>query len=346
MDKWGVVGMEQIDKYILKFEDIPYDRKSIERVLTGFKDLDYYIKGIEAGLTTLVADTNMGKSILTASFLKKAIEQGYNVGVFASEHSARSYKMLLMRQNAKKGEFDLVPFVDRNGNQTNICDWYVNEESEKRTAELFDKHLVLFDNRRPARDIDTIISWIKQCYESCGTRFFVIDNYMEITQNNSSYDLNTEQTNILTKLRDIAITNKEKLFIVLVQHINKDSVRDTFRLTVKSGSGTSNSGNKAYNIIALYRKDCITTKKGNEKALDKFKQDCAKAGFDYDKCDSFLEVLKTKGNGNGVVGLKYYADTQTFEQAEKISKTDADKIYKGIQQKIEIIETDEIGDIF
>lgn len=37
---------------------IPYERKSVERILTGFNDLDYYIKGIEFGITLLVANTN------------------------------------------------------------------------------------------------------------------------------------------------------------------------------------------------------------------------------------------------------------------------------------------------
>ena len=43
-------------------EQIPYERKSIERILTGFKDLDYDIKGLEVGITLLVANTNSGKS--------------------------------------------------------------------------------------------------------------------------------------------------------------------------------------------------------------------------------------------------------------------------------------------
>ena len=65
-------GSVDISKYVVKFDDIPYERKSIERVLTGFKDLDYFCKGIEVGVTEIVGDTNTGKSILTSSLIDKA----------------------------------------------------------------------------------------------------------------------------------------------------------------------------------------------------------------------------------------------------------------------------------
>lgn len=36
-------------KFLIDIADIPYERKSTERVLTGFPDLDYFNKGIEVG---------------------------------------------------------------------------------------------------------------------------------------------------------------------------------------------------------------------------------------------------------------------------------------------------------
>ena len=38
---------KSIKDYVIDFADIPYQRISIERVLTGFRDLDYFNKGIE-----------------------------------------------------------------------------------------------------------------------------------------------------------------------------------------------------------------------------------------------------------------------------------------------------------
>ena len=115
-------------------------------------------------------------------------------------------------------------------------------------------------------------------------RFFIIDNLMEI-ENNSDNQFQ-EQTSIATKLRNIAI--KYQLFIVLVMHTNKTSGMDGFRLTLKNAFGSSNITNKGYNIWFIYRKDQIETFNKNEKVLDRFKQDCAKCGFDFDKCKLIL----------------------------------------------------------
>lgn len=320
---------EDISKFLINIKDIPYDRVSIERILTGFVDLDFFNKGIEFGITELVGDTNTGKSIFTSSLIDKAILQKYKVAVFAGEHTLRKYKMQLMQQTAQKGEFQLVPFIDRyniygNNGETNIADWYVNEDCEKRFGNKYNDNLYLFDVRRNERDVDTICDFMEYSYNKYGIRFFILDNLMEI-ENNSDNQFQ-EQTSIATKLRNMAI--KFGLFVVLVMHVNKSGGTDGFRLTVKNAFGSSNITNKGYNIWFLYRKDQIITFNKNEKVLDKFKQDCVKCGFDFDKCDAFIETAKTKGNGNGIVGLLYDADSKTFKQAPKISKTDADKLYK------------------
>ena len=46
---------ENIEKFVINFADIPYDRVSIERVLTGFKDLDTLIKALRLVLPRLSA---------------------------------------------------------------------------------------------------------------------------------------------------------------------------------------------------------------------------------------------------------------------------------------------------
>lgn len=327
-------NQKDISKYVIKFSDIPYERKSCERVLTGFKDLDFFIKGIEPGITELVGDTNTGKSLITSSFIDKAIQQEYGVAVFAGEHTLSKYKMIIMQQNAKKGEFQLVPFVDKfriydGKEETNIADWYVNEECEKRVNLKYQDKLFLYDVRKTERDIDTICEFIEYCYNTNKVRFFILDNLMEIENNNENQF--QEQTSIVTKIRNIAI--KYQLFIILVMHTNKTSGTEGFRLTLKNAFGSSNITNKGYNILFIYRRDQIVTFNKNDKVLDRFKQDCLKNGFDFDKCDSFIEVAKTKGNSNGVIGLKYDAENKVFSQASKVSKTEADKLYKIYEQQ-------------
>ena len=59
----------------------------------------------------------------------------------------------------------------------------------------------------------------------------------------------------------------------------------------------------------------------------------AKCGFDLTKSDGVLQVLKEKGNGYGFVGINYDKETKTYRQAEKVSKTEADKIYATSEKK-------------
>lgn len=314
-----------IEKMVVHFGDIPYERKSIERVLTGFNDLDYFIKGIEVGITEILGETNVGKSIFTSMLIDQAIEQSYKVGVFAGEHSLRQYKMLLMQQKAVKGEFDIVPFIDNRGRETNIADYYVNERKEKELAKKYDNSIYLYDVRRDDRSADTICEWLKYCYNQNGVRFFVLDNLMEI--DNNSQNQYQEQAHILSRIRNIAL--KLGLFIILVMHTNKGNA-DSFRMTIKNAYGSSFVTNKGYNVIGIYRKDCIYVSKGQEKVLDRFKEDLAKNGFDYDNCSSFIDVMKTKGNCNGLIGLLFNAENKTYTQAPKVSKTKADEIIRKI----------------
>jgi len=313
--------MTDYSKYLIDIADIKYDRESIERVLTGFQDLDYFNKGIEIGLTEIIGDTNVGKSIFTSSLIGKAIEQHYKVGVFAGEHSLKTYKDLLYQQNAKKGEFVIVPFKDTNGNDTNIADFYVNDKAEQRINKIFNNNLYLFNVEKDERDIDTLIGTILYGYKEKGIRFWVIDNLMEI--DNKASNQWQEQTGIGNKLRNVFVQNG--LFGILVMHTNKN---DVFRINVKNAFGSSNITNKGYRIWVLYRKDYMFVRQGQDKELDRLKQDLAKNGFDYDKCDGFIDTIKTKGNANGIIGIVYDPDTKTYKQAEKISQTEADKIYK------------------
>ena len=229
-----------ISEFAVEFNNIAYERKSIDRILWGYPDLDYYTKGIEKGLTIVEADTNMGKSILTMQVLQNVSKQGYKACVFASEHTNESYKMLVMQQNGKKGEFELVPFKDTNGNDTNIADWYVNKEVEKKVEENFGKNIILFNSNKKERDIKTVIDWIEYCHEVYGCKFCLLDNFTELE--NKANDIFQGQTTILTLIRDTLL--RLDMMGVLVMHINKESANNGFRLTVKSASGHQTRGTR------------------------------------------------------------------------------------------------------
>ena len=316
---------------------IPYERKSVERILTGFNDLDYFTKGLEVGVTLLVANTNAGKSTFVQGVIARAIEQGYKVFSFAGEHTAQSFLQLLYHQNSTKKDYVPIAYKNWKGEDTNIVDWYITEEREKAIKEKFDGKLFIYSNKAK-RDIDTMIDAMRSCYEEQGARFFVIDNMISI--DNISSNVFAEQTAITEKIRTFALNYK--VIVLLVAHQRKNE-KGSFLIDIQDVAGSQNISNKAYNVIAQYRTDMLNK---DSKDYETLTRELAKCGFNIDKCDGVLSVIKTKGNSNGYVGLKYDSETKTYRQAEKISQTEADKIFKvrPKQGSIELTPIDDTDD--
>lgn len=315
---------------------IPYERKSKERILTGFNDLDYFTKGLEIGVTLLVANTNAGKSTFVQGVLSKALEQGYKAWVFSGEHTGESFLQLLYHQNSTKKDY--VPIVYKNwkGEDTNIVDWYITEEKEEQLRKKFEDNLFIYSNKAK-RDIETMIDSMYDCYKNKGARFFLVDNMISI--DNISSNTFAEQTRITEAIRTFALNNK--VFVLLVAHQRKNAERGGFLIDIQDVAGSQNISNKAYNVIAQYRTDMLSQE---SKDYEHLKAEMAKCGFDLTKCDGVLQALKTKGNGCGFVGLKYDSETLTYRQADKISKTQADKIFKQSFRQPKIVEFEQLDD--
>lgn len=299
--------------------DVPYERKSVERVLTGFNDLDYYTKGFEVGVTLLVANTNAGKSTFVQGVLARAIEQGYKAFVFSGEHTAQSFLQLIYHQNSNKKDYLPVAYKNWKGEDTNIADWYVTEEKESEIRKKFAGNLFIYSNKAP-RDIDSMIEAMIACHKEKGARFFLIDNLISI--DNISSNVFAEQTRITEAIRTFALNYK--VVVLLVAHQRKIAERG-FLIDIQDVAGSQNISNKAYNVIAQYRTDMLNK---NSKDYDLLASALAKCGFNIDECDGVLSVIKTKGNSNGYVGIVYDSETKTYKQARKMSPTEADKIFK------------------
>lgn len=325
-----------MEKYY-NISQVPYERKSVERILTGFNDLDYFTKGLEVGVTLLVANTNAGKSTFVQGVIARAIEQGYKVFSFAGEHTAQSFLQLLYHQNSTKKDYVPIAYKNWKGEDTNIVDWYITEEREKAIKEKFDGKLFIYSNKAK-RDIDTMIDAMRSCYEEQGARFFVIDNMISI--DNISSNVFAEQTAITEKIRTFALNYK--VIVLLVAHQRKNE-KGSFLIDIQDVAGSQNISNKAYNVIAQYRTDMLNK---DSKDYETLTRELAKCGFNIDKCDGVLSVIKTKGNSNGYVGLKYDSETKTYRQADKISQTEADKIFKvrPKQGSIELTPIDDTDD--
>lgn len=328
-----------MEKYY-NISEVPYERKSVERILTGLNDLDYFTKGLEVGVTLLVANTNAGKSTFVQGVLSKAIEQGYKSWVFSGEHTAQSFLQLIYHQNSSKKDYVPIAYKNWKGEDTNIADWYITEEREKEIRQKFDGNLFIYSNKAK-RDIDTMIDSMVDCYKNHGTRFFLVDNLISI--DNISSNVFAEQTAITEKIRTFALNHK--VIVLLVAHQRKNE-KGSFLIDIQDVAGSQNISNKAYNVIAQYRTDMLNK---DSKDYESLTREMARCGFDITKCDGVLSVIKTKGNSNGYVGLIYDSETKTYRQADKISKTEADKIFKEKTKLkkggIELTEIENVDDI-
>jgi replicative DNA helicase len=307
-----------VEKYY-NIADVPYERKSVERITTGFNDLDFYTKGLEVGVTLLVANTNAGKSTFVQGVLARAIEQGYKSFVFSGEHTAQSFLQLIYHQNSEKKDYVPIGYKNWKGEDTNIADWYVTEEKEREIREKFAGNLFIYSNKAP-RDIDTMISSMVACHKEQGARFFLIDNLISI--DNISSNVFAEQTRITEAIRTFALNYK--VIVLLVAHQRKIAERG-FLIDIQDVAGSQNISNKAYNVIAQYRVDMLNKESKDYEIL---RLNMARCGFDLESCDGVLSVIKTKGNSNGYVGIKYNPETKTYSQARKINHTEADRIFK------------------
>ena len=165
-----------------------------------------------------------------------------------------------------------------------------------------------------------------------------MDNLISI--DNISSNVFAEQTAITEKIRTFALNYK--VIVLLVAHQRKNE-KGSFLIDIQDVAGSQNISNKAYNVIAQYRTDMLNK---DSKDYETLTRELAKCGFNIDKCDGVLSVIKTKGNSNGYVGLKYDSETKTYRQADKISQTEADKIFKvrAKQGSIELTPIDDTDD--
>ena len=317
--------------YYYNIASVPYERKSQERILTGFNDLDYYIKGLEIGVTLLVANTNAGKSTFVQGVLSRAMEQGYKCWAFSGEHTAQSFLQLIYHQNSSKKDYVPIAYKNYKGEDTNIADWYITEEREAEIRKQIEGKLFIYSNKA-TRDIESMIESMKLCYQNEGAKFFLVDNMISI--DNISSNVFAEQTRITEAIRTFALNYK--VIVLLVAHQRKIAERG-FLIDIQDVAGSQNISNKAYNVIAQYRTDMLNKDSKDYETLTKL---MAKSGFDLERCDGVLQVLKTKGNGNGVVGINYDSETKTYKQATKISKTEADKIFKVVAKQSKISTLD------
>lgn len=302
-----------------KFGDYDYNTNSKERVLSGINRLDELTKGFEMGCITIWTGlTNAGKTTVMTMITKQTINQGEKVFYFNGEQTKDDFKNNLYKQSTTKDNIKGKRYKN-----TAIVDYFVGVDETKRLNELYGNSLFVYNNEAK-RTIDFILKAMEEVRAKYGVRVFMLDNFMQI--DTSSSDEYREQKEIMEKLRTFAVN--KNVHIHLVAHPRKTDKFQT-RITIYDVLGSSNLVNKAYNVISIIRTDNLNEDDNEYKRLEKL---MLREGYDITVSNSILEILKTKGERCGVVGLIYDPVTKTYIEQPK-TKTAEDYKKEQIEER-------------
>lgn len=309
-----LLGKAPVPPLYYKFEDYEYKTTSKERVLSGIDRLDELIKGFEMGCITIWTGlTNAGKTTVMTMITKQTIMQGEKVFYFNGEQTKDDFKNNLYKQSVRKENLKAVRYK-----KTLIVDFFVKDEEVEKLNKLYGNSLFVYNNNAP-RTIEFLIEAMEEVNQKYGVRVFMLDNFMQIDTKSS--DEYREQKDIMEKLRTFAVN--KNVHIHLVAHPRKTDKFQT-RITIYDVLGSSNLVNKAYNVISIIRVDNLNEDDTEYKRLTKL---MAREGYDITKSSSILEILKTKGERCGVIGLVYDPLTKTYKEQEKtITEEDIKKV--------------------
>ena len=289
----------------------------IEREYTEIKELDYLLKGLEYGKMNLWSGiTNHGKTTLMIQIAKECLKKHKKIFYFSGEQSAEEFKNYLYVGMCKKEYLEYL----KDEHNERIIDIKPKEEIINYFDNLYSKELFLYNNNLIENDINKMIKVMKKAFNQ-GTRIFFIDNFMQLDNS----EMLEEQTKIVEQFKRFA--RDKKCIVNLVAHPRKTQFQKS-RLTIFDIAGTQNIANKSANICTIMRKDML-----NDSDLEEVKKVLLLNDYDIERCDSILEVLKTKGNACKMVGLVYDKDTKTYKEAIKLPSEEAMQMYQQRNQK-------------
>lgn len=251
-------------------------------------------------VTVWTGVSNVGKTTMLTAIINSAIEQNFKVFTFNGEQSKEDFKNSLYIQGSAPEDLYYEYYQD-----TTITDVFVKEKKRFELDKKYGGRLFIYNNNAP-RSINALLHEMEDAYIRFGVEVFVLDNFMQIDMQSS--DMFQEQSNVMEALRTFAV--KKQVHIHLVAHPRK--MQDFhIRLSLFDISGSMNVANKAYNIIAIERVNMMD-KDSNE--YQKLRDYLLANRYDIEETGTILEVLKTKGNGCGIVPLKFDPQTKSFKE--------------------------------
>lgn len=309
--------MEDKKELYYRLDNYKYMDTTKNRVLSGIRELDYNTKGFEMGCITIwTGFTNAGKTTVMTMLAKNTIEQGERIFFFNGEQTKEDFKNNLYIQSSQTKDL-----IHKQFKNSCVFDTFVKPEKAVLLDKIYGNKIFIYNNEAP-RNINTLIQAMEEVRQKEKIKVFFLDNFMQIDM--KSDNVFQEQTETMEKLRTFAIN--KKIHIHLVAHPRKIERFQT-RLSLYDVAGSSNIVNKAYNIISILRVDTIQK---DTKDYEKLQKELLNEQYNIEDVDTVLEVLKTKGERCGLVGLKYLKETKTYIESSKMSKEEVNRqIHKG-----------------
>lgn len=295
-----------------RLDDYKYTTTPKDRVLSKIRELDYDTKGFEMGCITIwTGFTNAGKTTVMTMLAKNTIEQGERIFFFNGEQTKEDFKNNLYIQTVKP-----IDLIKKQYKNSCVYDTFVREEKAILLDKIYGNKIFIYNNEEK-RDINTLIKAMEEIRQKEKVRVFFLDNFMQIDM--STEQVFQEQTKVMEKLRTFAINRK--VHIHLVAHPKKIERFQT-RLSLYDVAGSSNIVNKAYNIISILRVDAIQR---DSKEYEKIQKELLREKYNIENVDTVLEVLKTKGERCGLIGLRYLKEVKTYIESNKMTSEEVEK---------------------
>lgn len=281
----------------------------VEREYTNISELDYLLKGIEYGKLSLWSGiTNHGKTTLMIQFAKECLKQHKKIFYFSGEQTSSEFKNYIYVGMCTKDQLEFI----QDKHNPKIYDTKPKDEVINYFDNIYKNKLFIYDNETTNNTINNMIKTMENAYKQ-GVRIFFIDNFMQL-DNSERLE---EQTKIVEMFKRFA--RDKNVIVNLVAHPRKTQFMKC-RLSIFDIAGTQNIANKSANICSIIRTDILPSNEYEEIQHVLFNH-----GYNIEKCDGIVEVIKTKGNSCKMVGLIYDFQTKTYKEAPKL--TEQEKTY-------------------
>ena len=327
--------------YIIDFSTIEYKRELEDRALYPFGTLNFLTGGMELGEISIIAgETGSGKTTLVSMCVAEIIKHDkcfciYGESTIEKQAHAHYRQMTPYTDN----DYTFVNYY-KDGQKTNVGKFFVSESAEKKIKEQTAKKLFYYDPKG-GMDINSIMEVMRVAYEKGGIKYFVLDNIMQI-ETMTDNEIKEMKDNF-EQLRRFVIDNK--VHCIVLAHYRKSNDYGVFRRRLEEIAGTSAIGNKCATALNIIRLDNVDKESKYSKAFSTLLES---NGYDFSECDAIIEVLKTRHNKLGFVGLKYNRKTNTYFESKRVNNNieETEKAQVVVPQT-DLVQVDlDLSDIF